>query len=54
MSPVGYQDREAIEALVRRARRERDIAMGRAMAEFSAAVARWCRSLLREESTRVA
>ena len=35
------QDREAIEAVVRRARRERDLAMGRAMVDSSKAVSRW-------------
>jgi len=45
MKPGEYQDREAIEAVVRRARRERDIAMGRAMADFSKAVSRWIATL---------
>ena len=46
MKSSGYQDREAIEAVVRRARQARDLAMGRAMVELSEVLSRWCRSLL--------
>jgi len=42
-----YQDRDAIERLIARGRQERDIAMGRAMVDLSAVVARWIARIAR-------
>jgi hypothetical protein len=52
MKSSQYQDRETIEAVIRSARHDRDVAIGRALSDFSLAVSRAIAAMKRAFQTR--